>query len=69
MPCPRRKRPEDWRARVDPIIDSDLATRRKLRAAARPLAGADFLLQRTVEDLADRLSTVARRFPRAAPRF
>jgi len=54
---------------LEPIIDSDLATRRKLRAAARQEAGADFLLVRAAEDLEDRLATVTRRFPDAATLF
>ncbi|MCO5162271.1 MAG: methyltransferase domain-containing protein [Mesorhizobium sp.] len=51
---------------MEPIIDTDLATRRKLRALARPVPGAGFLLDRAAEDLADRIAAVARRFPRAA---
>lgn len=61
--------PEARTAPLEPIIDTDLATRRKLRAAALPVAGADFLLTRAAEDLADRLATVARRFPRAVTLF
>ncbi len=54
---------------MEPLIDTELLHRRKLRAAARPVAGADFLLRRAADDLADRLSTVARRFPRAVTLF
>jgi SAM-dependent methyltransferase len=41
----------------------------KRRALARPVAGADFLMRRAAEDLADRLSTVERRFGDAAALF
>lgn len=54
---------------MEPIIDTELATRRKLRAMASLAPGADFLLNRAAEDLADRVATVARRFPRAATLF
>lgn len=54
---------------LEPIIDTELATRRKLRAMANPAPGSDFLLNRAAEDLADRVATVARRFPRAATLF
>jgi SAM-dependent methyltransferase len=51
---------------LEPIIDTELATRRKLRAAARPAQGADFLLARAAEDLSDRLMSVTRTFADAA---
>lgn len=54
---------------MEPIIDTELATRRKLRAAARPAPGADFLLARAAEDLADRLLAVKRTFTDAATLF
>ncbi len=54
---------------MEPIVDTALALSRKLRAQARPAAGADFLMRRAAEDLADRLSTIARRFPAAATVF
>jgi SAM-dependent methyltransferase len=54
---------------VQPIIDTGLMLAHKRRALARPVAGADFLMRRTAEDLADRLSTVGRRFSRAAALF
>ncbi|MCB1384272.1 MAG: SAM-dependent methyltransferase [Notoacmeibacter sp.] len=50
---------------MEPIFDTGLALRRKLRAAAAPVAGADFLAAQTASDLAERLSTVGRDFPRA----
>lgn len=51
---------------VHPIIDTDLLIARKLRAARGAVPGADFLMRRAADDLAERLSTIARRFPRAA---
>lgn len=48
------------------VFDENLALTRKLRALSRPTAGADFLMQRAVEDLADRLSTVQRQFDNPA---
>ncbi len=54
---------------MEPIVDTPLALRRKLRALARPAHGADFLMRRAAEDLSDRLSTIARRFPAAAVVF
>lgn len=42
---------------------------RKRRALARPVAGADFLMRRAAEDLADRLGTVERQFTDAATLF
>jgi len=51
------------------IIDTRLWLARKRRAAARPVAGADFLMQRTAEDLADRLGAVERSFARGAALF
>ncbi|MGB3503691.1 MAG: methyltransferase domain-containing protein [Mesorhizobium sp.] len=51
---------------MEPIVDADLSLRRKLRALARPTPGADFLLKRTIEDMADRLDAVSRRFPDTA---
>lgn len=75
MRCSRRKgrhretQPQARTAPLNPIIDTDLAMRRKLRALARQVPGTDFLLRRAAEDLADRIATVARRFPRAATLF
>jgi SAM-dependent methyltransferase len=54
---------------VQPIIDTPLWLSRKRRALARRVAGADFLMARVAEDLADRLSTVERRFSHAAALF
>jgi SAM-dependent methyltransferase len=54
---------------MQPIFDTDLSLRHKRRALANPVTGADFLMRRVAEDLADRLSTVERRFPDAATLF
>lgn len=51
------------------IIDTSLLLSRKRRALARPVEGADFLMQRTAQDLAERLSAVERRFGGAAALF
>lgn len=53
----------------EPIFDAELAVARKLRALRAASAGADFLMQRAVEDLAERLAAVPRRFGRAAALF
>ena len=47
------------------IFDSALLQQRLKRAIQRNVSGADFLLERTVQDLEDRLSTVERQFSRA----
>jgi len=54
---------------VQPIIDTSLWLARKRRALARPVPGADFLMRRAAEDLELRLSTVGKRFSRAATLF
>ena len=54
---------------MQPIIDIELAMARKRRALAAAVPGADFLMMRAAEDLADRLGTVERRFDRAAALF
>ncbi|HEV7254167.1 MAG TPA: methyltransferase domain-containing protein [Mesorhizobium sp.] len=54
---------------MTPLFDTELALRRKRRALAQAAPGADFLLNRTADDLADRLSVVSRRFPLAATLF
>ena len=47
------------------IFDRDLLALRRARARARPRPGADFLVERVADDLADRLAAVLRRFGRA----
>ena len=54
---------------MQPIIDTSLWLTRKRRALARPVGGADFLMRRVAEDLADRLGAVERRFGKAAVLF
>ncbi|MER9875197.1 methyltransferase domain-containing protein [Mesorhizobium sp. M0195] len=54
---------------MQPVIDTSLWLARKRRALARPIAGADFLMRRAAEDLADRLGAVERRFGKAASLF
>jgi SAM-dependent methyltransferase len=54
---------------MQPLIDTALSFARKRRALAVDISGADFLMARAAEDLSDRLSTVERRFPRAAALF
>ncbi len=54
---------------MQPIIDSTLLIERRRRALARAVPGADFLLDRVAEDLSERLSTVERRFAKAAALF
>src|SRR5690606_14704981 len=56
-------------ATMDVIFDPKLVLTRKLRARKQTAEGADFLMQRMAEDLADRLSTVDRRFEDAAAMF
>jgi SAM-dependent methyltransferase len=51
------------------LFDTALLLTRKRRALARPANGADFLMQRAADDLADRLAAVDRRFSRAATLF
>jgi SAM-dependent methyltransferase len=51
------------------IIDTSLLVDRKRRAVARAAAGADFLMERAADDLAERLATVGRRFEKAAALF
>lgn len=48
------------------VFDEELGIARKLRALARRVTGADFLMRRAAEDLADRLGTVQRRFENPA---
>lgn len=54
---------------MDPVFDLDLLTRRRLRALRYPVPGADFLMRRISDDLADRLGAVQRRFELAADLF
>ncbi|WJI82881.1 MULTISPECIES: methyltransferase domain-containing protein [unclassified Mesorhizobium] len=54
---------------MPPIIDTELWLVRKRRALAHPVAGADFLMRRAAEDLADRLGAVERKFGKAAVLF
>ena len=54
---------------MQPLIDTELWLAHKRRALARPIDGADFLLRRAAEDLADRLGAVERRFGKAAALF
>lgn len=54
---------------MQPLIDTELWLAHKRRALAHPIAGADFLMQRAAEDLADRLDAVGRRFGKAAALF
>ena len=54
---------------MQPIIDTSLWLARKRRALARPVGGADFLMRRAAEDLADRLGAVERKFGKAAVLF
>lgn len=51
------------------IIDTRLWLAHKRRAGARPIPGADFLMHRAAEDLADRLGAVGRNFDKGAALF
>lgn len=54
---------------MQPLIDTALWLARKRRALVQAVPGADFLMRRTAEDLADRLGAVERRFEKAAVLF
>jgi SAM-dependent methyltransferase len=54
---------------LEQIVDASLLAERKRRAVRRSVAGADFLMARAADDLAERLATVGRRFPKAAALF
>lgn len=54
---------------VQPIFDTTLWLTRKRRALANPVTGADFLMRRAGDDLADRLDAVERKFAKAAALF
>ncbi|PWV98038.1 hypothetical protein DFR52_10515 [Hoeflea marina] len=47
---------------MDPIFDHSLLALRRARALKNPVAGADFLLRRSGQDMAERLSIVERHF-------
>ncbi|WP_018429544.1 methyltransferase domain-containing protein [Hoeflea sp. 108] len=51
------------------IFDASLVIAHRRRALAHPVAGADFLVARAAEDLADRLATVERKFEHGAAIF
>lgn len=52
-------------ANPNTLFDSQLLRQRIKRAQLRGITGSDFLLERCVDDLQERLSTVERRFKRA----
>ncbi|MDX8435311.1 methyltransferase domain-containing protein [Mesorhizobium abyssinicae] len=54
---------------MQPIIDTSLWLARKRRALAHTVGGADFLMRRAADDLADRLGAVERSFGKAAALF
>jgi SAM-dependent methyltransferase len=54
---------------MEQVFDSGLLVDRKKRAFRAGVGGADFLMRRVAEDLAERLSTVGRDFPEAAALF
>jgi SAM-dependent methyltransferase len=54
---------------LQPLVDTSLWLAHKRRALADPTAGADFLMRRAAEELADRLGAVERKFDRAAVLF
>jgi len=54
---------------MEPVFDSEEVLRRRLRAARRPVPGADFLMRHACEDLELRLSAVERQFAHAADLF
>ena len=54
---------------MEPVFDSEEVLRRRLRAARRPVPGADFLMRHACEDLELRLSAVERPFEPAADLF
>lgn len=54
---------------MDALFDTGLLAARKARALAQGDPHAHFLMERTAEDVADRLLTVERRFERAAALF
>jgi len=54
---------------LQPLFDTDLLLARKLRASRSHVDGADFLMVRVADDLAERLATVERKFERAVAAF
>lgn len=54
---------------MEPIFDLQSLMARKRRALRLADAGADFLMERAAQDLADRLGAVERRFAKAAALF
>ncbi|RWI11981.1 methyltransferase domain-containing protein [Mesorhizobium sp.] len=54
---------------MQPIVDTSLWLAHKRRALANPAAGADFLMRRAADELAERLGAVERKFDRAAALF
>lgn len=54
---------------MQPLFDTELTVVRRKRALAAAVPGADFLMLRAAEDLAERLGAVERRFARAATVF
>ncbi|BCH14530.1 methyltransferase domain-containing protein [Mesorhizobium sp. L-2-11] len=54
---------------MQPIVDTSLWLAHKRRALANPAAGADFLMRRAADELAERLGAVERKFDRAAVLF
>ncbi|TPL70296.1 methyltransferase domain-containing protein [Mesorhizobium sp. B2-3-15] len=54
---------------MQPIMDTSLWLAHKRRALIHPVDGADFLMRRAAEDLADRLGAVERKFAKAAVLF
>ncbi len=54
---------------MQPIFDASLIIAHRRRAAQNPVTGADFLVARAAEDLAERLAIVERQFERAAAIF
>ncbi len=51
---------------MDVLFEPGLVVRRRARALAHPLDGADFLMSRAADELVDRLFTVDRRFSKSA---
>ncbi|MGX5826442.1 class I SAM-dependent methyltransferase [Mesorhizobium sp. 43Arga] len=54
---------------MQPIMDTSLWLAHKRRALSHPVDGADFLMSRAAEELADRLGAVERRFGKATVLF